>query len=308
MCDVSGIQILKGKMDMEFYQDRISKLLKELRESLACNFDNEQVERLNASLQQFGLALKNVTENISLQFLNEDMKNFIAETKESEKLSQTDFEEKYSYEMEVCKKLGRAGWVISEHSNPREIKEWYDFLSSREDNKIISYFEGDNGYLLENIFHSLEHKYCEEPNQRYFSKAKYYFEQEDYMTSAMYLVAVIEARTNELMNYPKGTRYKQKYSIEGFEEHLQAEFGRTDSFFTKRFLFLDMYPSIIEFLNRLFVDGEYSFENGVEPPYINRNWLLHGKSCRVIERYECIQLFNALSVIEFVFSISNRLR
>ena len=29
-------------MDMEFYQDRISKLLKELRESLACNFDNEQ--------------------------------------------------------------------------------------------------------------------------------------------------------------------------------------------------------------------------------------------------------------------------
>lgn len=41
---------------------------------------------------------------------------------------------------------------------------------------------------------------------------------------------------------------------------------------------------------------------------VNRNWLLHGKSCRVIERYECIQLFNALSVIEFVFSISNRLR
>lgn len=123
----------------------------------------------------------------------------------------------------------------------------------------------------------------------------------------MYLVAIIETRTNELMNYPKGTRYKQKYSMEGFEEHLQTEFNKTDSFFTKRFLFLDMYPSIIEFLNRLFVDGEYSFGNGVEPSYINRNWLLHGKSCRVIERYECIQLFNALSVIEFVFLISNTL-
>lgn len=67
------------------------------------------------------------------------------------------------------------------------------------------------------------------------------------MTSAMYLVAVIEARTNALMNYHKGTRYKQKYSMEGFEDHLQTEFGRIDSFFTKRFLFLDMYPSIIEF-------------------------------------------------------------
>ena len=43
---------------MEFYQDRISKLLKELRESLACNFDNEQVERLNASLQYNGPPVK----------------------------------------------------------------------------------------------------------------------------------------------------------------------------------------------------------------------------------------------------------
>lgn len=48
-------------------------------------------------------------------------------------------------------------------------------------------------------------------------------------------------------------------------------------------------PSLIAFLNRLFVDGEYTFENGVEPPYINRNWLLHGKCCREIERFECIQ-------------------
>lgn len=153
----------------------------------------------------------------------------------------------------------------------------------------------------------MEDKYCAEPNQRYFSKAKSFFEQKDYMTSAMYIVALIEARTNELMNYPKGTRYKQKYSREGFRNYLQTEFRKTDSFFTKRFLFLDMYPSIIEFLNRLFVDGEYTFENEVEPPYINRNWLLHGRSYRTIERYECIQLFNALSVMEFVFSCNSML-
>lgn len=302
------MHIKKGKVEMGFYQDRISELLKELGDSLACNFDKEQLESLNAPLRQFSLVLKNVTESKFLQFFNDDMKNFIAETKASEKLSQTEFEEKYSYEMEVCKKLGRAGWVVSEHSNPKEVNEWYNLLSNQEDIKISSYFEGNNGCILDNIFQSLEHKYCEAPNQRYFSKARYYFEQEDYMTSAMYLVAIIETRTNALMNYPKGTRYKQKYSMEGFEEHLQTEFNKTDSFFTKRFLFLDMYPSIIEFLNRLFVDGEYSFKNGVEPPYINRNWLLHGKSCRVIERYECIQLFNALSVIEFVFLIKNTIK
>ncbi len=290
---------------MSIYQDRILNLLKEFSDLIACNFDKEQIEKLSTSLQEFSLAVQKITENNSLHFFNEEMKNFIAEIKESEKLSQSKFEEKYSYEIEVCKKLGRAGWVVSEHSNPRGVKEWYDFLSRQEDIKIITYFEGENGCILATIFQSLENKYCLGSNQKYFSKAKYYFEQEDYLTAAMYLVALIEARINELMNYPKGTRYKQKYSVEGFEKHLQTEFSKADSFFTKRFLFLDMYPSIIEFLNRLFVDGEYTFENKVEPPYINRNWLLHGRSYRIIERYECIQLFNALSVIEYVFTCSN---
>lgn len=295
-------------MGMSYYQDSISKVLKEFSESISSNFDKEQIKKLNASLaQQFAFALQKVTENISSQFFTEEMKNYIVEAKKSEKLSQSEFETKYSYEMEVCKQLGRAGWVISEFSNPRQVQEWYTFLSNKDEAKILAYFEGDNGYILNSIFENLEPRYCAEPYLRYFSKAKYYFEQEEHMTSAMYLVALVEARINELMNYPKKARYKQKYSTVGFENHLQKEFSKIGTFFTKRFLFLDMYPSIIEFLNRLFVDGKYTFENKVEPPYVNRNWLLHGMSCRVIKRYECIQLFNALSVIEFVFSTSNRL-
>ena len=292
---------------MGFYQDNMANLMKEFVKSVSDNFDKKQIQNLTDSLQQFSLALKKATENISLNFFTEEMQNYIAEMKESEKLSQSEFEAKYSYEIEVCKKLGRAGWVVSEHSNPREVKEWYDLFLNQDDTEIITYFEGDNGCILSNIFRGLEQKYCVEPNKRYYSKAKCFFEQKDYMTSSMYLVALIESRTNELMNYPKGTRYKQKYSEEGFENHLQTEFDKADSFFTKRYLFLDVYPSIIEFLNRLFVDGEYTFENGVEPPYINRNWLLHGRSRRMIERYECIQLFNALSAIEFAFSLSNKL-
>lgn len=58
------------------------------------------------------------------------------------------------------------------------------------------------------------------------------------MISAMYLVAVIEARTNELMNYPKGTRYKQKYSTEGFEDHLQIEFEFDMVYFRWQVIFI----------------------------------------------------------------------
>lgn len=292
-------------MVVNLYQDAMTNFLKEYKELVSNSCDKSKIEKLSSSLQQVKVALQKSTKNISLLFLTEEMKNYIDETKESEKLSQSEFEKRYSNEIEVCKKLGRAGWAVSEHSNPREIEEWYDYITKQKEDKIITYFEGDKGCILDNIFKGLEQKYCEEPSQRYFSKAKYYFEQEDYMTSSIYLVALIEARTNGLMDYLKGTGYKGKYSKKGFEKHLQTEFGRMDSFLTKRFLFLEMYPSIIEFLNRLFVDGKYTFENGEEPPYINRNWLLHGKSKRKIERFECIQLFNALSVIEFVFSFGN---
>ena len=62
-----------------------------------------------------------------------------------------------------------------------------------------------------------------------------------------------------------------------------------------------MYPSLIAYLNRIFIDSPYKFENGIEPPYLNRNWLMHGRMNRSIERSECIQILNALSVIEFMF-------
>ena len=78
---------------------------------------------------------------------------------------------------------------------------------------------------------------------------------------------------------------------------------KNDTYIYKRFLFIEIYPSLIEILKRLFVDGKYKFESKEEPPYINRNWLLHGQSSRKIERYECIQLFNVLDVMEYIFSI-----
>ena len=224
------------------------------------------------------------------------------------RLPWSDFEAKYSYEMNACEQLGNAGWVVSEYSNPREVEEWYEFLFAGECEKIITYFEDENACILTDIIQRLRQYYNKEPSQRYFSKAKHFFEQEDYMTSAMYLVALLEARTNKFMSFPKHASYSVKYSEKGFENHLQKEFSKADDFFTKRFLFLNMYPSIIGFLNRLFVDGNYKFETGNEPPYINRNWLLHGRSCRKVERYECIQLFNALSVIEFVFSYNEGLK
>lgn len=290
---------------MNLRMDGINKFIDEFSKIAKVNLDLVQFEKIKEPLQELSKKLHDAVENVSFDFLTEEMKKYIDETKANENLSQNEFEDKYAYEIEVCKKLGNSGWVVSEHSNPREISEWYELLKNGNEQEIMTYFEGDSGCILWNIFRKMEKRY-EFSDRVYCVKAKDYFDKEDYMTSAMYLVALIEVRTNKLMKYPKRTKYEQKYSTKGFEKHLATEFEKNNSFLKKRFLFLEMYPSIIEFLNRLFVDGEYTFEKGLEPPYINRNWLLHGRSSRTIERFECIQLFNALSAIEFVFDIANR--
>lgn len=232
--------------------------------------------------------------------LSEEAKEFIREVKETESLSEEEFEKKYGSEFEACKTLGEHGWVVSGHSNPRYIKDWYKSLIEGEPDKIVCFFEEDDDRVIKNIMGILERKYNDPVNRNYYFRGIKAFQDDDYMTSAMYLVGLLEARVNALVQFPPRTKYREKFSDKGFVDVKQEQFAESSSFFIKRYYFLDVYPSLIAFLNRLFVDGEYTFENGVEPPYINRNWLLHGKCCREIERLECIQLLNALETIEDV--------
>ena len=244
--------------------------------------------------------LKHLSEMFPTFQLSEEMKEFIREAKESESLSEEEFEKKYGGEFKICKTLGEHGWVVSGHSNPRHIKNWYEALIEGEPERIICFFEEDEDRVIKSIIDSLERKYDDPVNKNYYSRGVKAFQDNDYMTAAMYLVALLEARVNTLIQFPPRTKNREKYSNEGFIDVKQEQFAESNSFFMKRYYFLDVYPSLIAFLNRLFVDGEYTFERGVEPPYINRNWLLHGKCCRKLERFECIQLLSALETIENV--------
>ena len=259
--------------------------------STVTGFKNQMVNFTRLSKQ-----LSELTQTFQL---SEEMKGFIQAVKESESLSEEEFEKKYGEEFEVCRTLGEHGWVVSGHSNPRYIQNWYKALIEGEPDKIVCFFEEDDR-VIKKIMDTLERKYNDSVNRNYYSRGIKAFQDNDYMTCAMYLVGLLEARVNALVQFPPRTKYREKFSDKGFGDIKQEQFAESSSFFTKRYYFLDVYPSLIAFLNRLFVDGEYTFENGIEPPYINRNWLLHGKCCREIERFECIQLLNALETIENV--------
>lgn len=262
---------------------------------------NMVIEDLNKQMS----VLSTLSNNLSAIFdsfkLSDEIQDFLEEAKKSEKLSEKDFESKYSMEIDICKKLGNNGWVVSSYSNPSDIMEWNTAINKGDTDIIINFFESkENGNVLESIINSLEKIYTEPSNIKYFSKGIKAFNDEDYMTSAMYLVALVDVRVCSLVNFPKNFKYYQKFSDVGFAKIKKKHFREKSSFFIKRYYFLNIYPSLISYLHRLFVNGIYQFDKDIEPPYINRNWLLHGRNSRNIERYECIQILNALDAIESV--------
>lgn len=256
---------------------------------------------INKRLNQWKSSISNLP---GFQKMTEVLKNYEKEVRENENLSETEFEEKYKKQISLSKKLGRNGWVITQYTNPAGIEQWKELLDEGKAG-IQVLFDGDDFPILVNIEEELRKKYVTGAAQKYFSKGMEAFENNDYMSSAMYLLGLLDYRMSQLVEFPdRYMKNKEKYSDVGFANQKTGDFNQftqNKRYISKKIFFLEMYPSLIEYLNRVFYDEPYPFVKGIEPPYLNRNWLMHGRMTREIERYECIQVLNALSVVEFMF-------
>lgn len=99
--------------------------------------------------------------------------------------------------------MGSNGWVVSGHSNPRYIKNWYRALIEGEPDKIICFFEEDDGRVIKNITATLEQKYDDPVNKNYYSRGmKAFQDNELHEHLRMYLVGLLEARVNAWIQFP----------------------------------------------------------------------------------------------------------
>ena len=110
-----------------------------LSQDISTELSNRLTE-LKSQMKDFSRFLEQLSEVIPSFHLSEEVREFIQEAKESESLSEEEFEKRYGEEFEVCKVLGSNGWVVSGHSNPRYIKNWYRALIEGEPDKFICFF------------------------------------------------------------------------------------------------------------------------------------------------------------------------
>lgn len=300
-------------MNNDEFQEYVKKGMQNILSSLGSNqIDYNKISLINnvfanefaEKIEKWAAVIKNNTFSIPL---SQELKEYARVAKEAENLTEEEFERRFSTEYGRNRELGEHGWIPSEHCTPKEIKMWHQYLYDSPQ-KILDFFEEDSCRVLNEIRSTLSRYYTERPYVLYYQNGITAFDRAEYMTAAMYWTILLENRVANLVEFPdkvngKRLTYATKYSNVGFENQKTKTYVNADDFTKKRFLFLNVYPALIAYLNRLFAFGKLPLdlkkESGEEPDYLDRTWLLHGRCCRDTTREDCIQLLNALDVCEF---------
>lgn len=249
--------------------------------------------------------------NYNLFLMTDKFREYVKVVRETEGITEEEFEQKFSKEIERSRKLGRNGWIPSEHGKPKHIAEWSEYILDSPE-KIMEFFEKDDEKVIKKIKNILSRVYIQKPYITYYQNGIKAFDNKEYMTAALYLTILFEIRISNLVEFPKKNaknqrlRYQDKYSSYGYSIQKNKDYENATGFIEKRFYILNFYPALEEYTNRLFCFGNLPLdmeqESEPEPDYLDRTWLLHGRCCRETTRVDCVQLLNALDVCEFIFS------
>lgn len=223
----------------------------------------------------------------------EFLKQIADKVKQLSTLSQNQFNQYYAKRIDISASLGKHGWVISGTATPIDSREWLNAIELYGERKVLDDFTEQ---VIDDIIDRITAFYNTQPESNYVQWAVTNYMSGRYTEAAVFLLALLDYGITCIA--PTKYKRKAKQCNEGMTE-TSAEIFRDFQQWpaSKTFLLADYVPSIAAFTERVFCDGNYRFEDGIEPPYLNRNWLLHGRMTRSVKRYECVQLMNAIDTL-----------
>ena len=199
--------------------------------------------------------------------------------------------DEYKVNIEYAKRLGQSGWTINGEKSPNDIREWIRMIESKGEEAIAEQFSDND---IERILESTEKRYINPPESGYLNRAIENYYSGRYTESAVFFLAFLDYRIN-FLSKSDYSRKKKQCTI-GIAEHGKEKYSSFDNQpMFRHFIICDYIPSFSAYMERLFTEDErYDFDKGVEPPYLNRDWLMHGRMTRRVKKYECVQLINSL--------------
>ena len=191
-----------------------------------------------------------------------------------------------------CEKLGSNGWAISPFWEPADDETWYgtwcDLSDVGREEKIVDFFKNNNYQLLNNI---RGYTRFEVEKYHWWVEAEKLFINKSYFGCVLILSAILE---REIRKCPiddwrnKITRYFNDSVYDKINQIYNDNKIEPISRYVDTLLLL---PSINGFIQSFYNSG-CTFDKGTEPPFLERNWLMHGMTDRKISEVDCIKLFN----------------
>lgn len=233
------------------------------------------------------------------QFLQEDMERI----KATKDLNFDDYKDYYSNKIQNAIELGKYGWVISPNcSVGGEAQLVKQLKKGKTEKSCLKYFFL-NKSCVQTVIDELRDKYQTSYLKLYFDGFERNYKRRDYMSAIFFIVSILETRMKGTFKDANiSTRYK-KIANDGIDNKQQKYFNQAQAngnYHTSVFVINEFLPSFQEFAKRTFIEEDPYIIGGTEPPYFNRNWLMHGKRTRPVEKYEVLQVLNALSSLEAI--------
>jgi hypothetical protein len=199
-----------------------------------------------------------------------------------------------------CKELGLNGWVISPFWSP-DIDEtwyntWYDLQKNGEGEQITDFFRKDDYKLLNHIRGYIR---FEVEKYDWLTEADDLFNTKNYFGCTLILAAILEREIRKcpIDNWRCKTTCYFKDSVT--DKIIQIYHDDKIEPISRYIDTLLLLPSLDGFIESFYNSG-YTFENKVEPDFLERNWLMHGMTNRRISEVDCIRLFNVIGTLCYV--------
>ena len=143
----------------------------------------------------------------------------------------------------------------------------------------VFYLE-DDSKKLQSLIHSIQNSKIKSGLIGIVEECWIAYQHQLYAICAISLLAVIEGVLSEFSANKKNTNMKDVCS------KYIASISESESIIIK-----NVWHSYEQFVSKLYESSNF---NDIEPPNINRHWLLHGRSSFDVDEVDCIRLFNAI--------------
>lgn len=263
------------------------------------------VKKISARLNPVSSAISGLYDFSSLYKRIEKTNKFFEEINT---LSEEEYNERFRNKVERAEALGTHGWVIGQHMQLGAENEALVSLENKgSEAAVLSLFYVTEGVEKTEI-DDLKKIYNGTNLAFYLERFEAVYSNQDYTSAAFYLCSILERRVKIFANtYRKLTRLIEEGIPEEKKSYFNTIAENRDQGALDLYVLTEYIPSLKTYIERVFVDGIYTFENGVEPPYLNRNWLVHGMITKPVEKYQVLQLLNAIDTLEVVIDAKNKL-